>query len=875
MGYPGPHGHCEPAPPMHPHCHPAPPMPPMHHCHDIHDMDYSRMHEFVMKLYRLTMSLKDRMDNFDPDGIDSDNSGNNNNTGGNTGGSTGGNTGGSTGNSCKCVVDESITATSANPVQSKAIYNALNALSVRIDKIGLEDGNGNIIAGAVKSEFRQIFIQNKQNPGRPNGGSYEFATRTFIPPTGWKEATTDFTSDIDIWMSYRTFYSDGTISTWSDPIRLIDYQEVFGKIDTELKALYKEIMDKALKELERVEKEADEDLADAKDKINQALQRLSRVEGTYEFVTKVDDDTLGQIRQIAEWVAKENGTVTTILDNIDYVKGELSKHLEKIDTINGTIGTIDTRLSATEAKAEVAAKWVDTNGEIVNTAVAEVDGMKAQINQAVTTANKNTGDIASVRTSLNAVDAAWKVEVAKKTTATDVANQINAAAAKFEVTPEKITAALTNNTGAAAAIVAAINKTGSSVIISADKILLNGEVLARLLGTERLVINKANTVFEPDGSGYVANGNIRWDKDGKISIGDKAIELNSVGQISDISYVVPTIVDNDVKIANMGMSTTMYILTLSGIAESSSRYYYAPLDGNKVYYLNKSSIAGFQWTALTTPAMFQGISAWGTKVVGFAKVNQNGSDLQTAYLEVYESTDGNNFTKKSHSLPAAVSGLHIVGTPVLFYFDGKYYISTYQKQGDALGNTCYWYVSSDLTNWSRLSGLDGVGGINPPVVIGQSAWFGGKVLLPGNVIRSAGSMIVENTSKIGSYYISFNGKTVIRTKDFESFETKALNVSKNITSLIPINQDVIAVCCYSSRYYTMDGFTTLRNATPLSSLTTLWDDDYRTGSRLNLEYNGKVYSFSSYKGSAGTDVNRTVLSVGKKSLLDNFLGTKV
>lgn len=261
-------------------------------------------------------------------------------------------------------------------------------------------------------------------------------------------------------------------------------------------------------------------------------------------------------------------------------------------------------------------------------------------------------------------------------------------------------------------------------------------------------------------------------------------------------------------------------------------------------------------------------------MVGYSQVNRNGNSLYEVFIEVYESTDGINFTKKSHSLPAPVSGRSIVGTAVLLYFDSKYYLSTYQRLGTSLDYQVYWYVSSDLANWSRFSSLDGLSGAVPPVVIGQSAWFGNTVLLPGNVVRTASNMVSSQTCKIGSYYISFNGKTVVRTKDFASFETKNLNVASNISSIIPVNQDVIAVICGTSKYYTMDGFNSLRTGTPLADLKTSVDT-YRNGHRFNYDYNGTVYSFSCYSTGQYSSGYRTVLSVGKRSLLDNFLGTKV
>lgn len=514
---------------------------------------------------------------------------------------------GNGGNGCECVVDAQLSATSENAVQNKVIVgamaeytDALKQLKDQVDKMKPGIGESD-----VKSVFKQVFIQMNDKPNRPNGGSYSFETNAFTAPTGWSATTKNFNAEDDIWMSYCSFMSDGTDTGWSEPVRLIDYQGVFNKIENDMKDLYNKILDEANKNLDRVWENAQDKLngakqdietakgqiADAKYLIEQAKTRIARLEDGYEFLTKIDDKTLGELRALAEWVDGNEGTVTTLIADINWIKGEIeahgqwigtkegvinevsrklsaaegkiednathintvegkvnsagtridaveasvTAHTKAIDTVNKTVGEVKSELVATKAMAQTAATWVDANQNKVNEAVQRIDGLHAEIVNEVSTAvgNEREHTESYVREQLNAEDAAWKVEVAKRYTKEETDQKI--AAAQVSVTPEKITAALTNNQGAAAAIVAEINKSGSAVIIEADKIRLNGEVIARLLGTERLVINNGQSVFEPDGSGYVAGGNIKWDKDGKISIGDNAIELNDNGSIKDIN----------------------------------------------------------------------------------------------------------------------------------------------------------------------------------------------------------------------------------------------------------------------------------------------------------------------------------------------------
>lgn len=524
---------------------------------------------------------------------------------------------GNGGNGCECVVDAQLSATSENAVQNKVIVgamaeytDALKQLKDQVDKMKPGVGESD-----VKSVFKQVFIQMNDKPNRPNGGSYSFETNAFTAPTGWSATTKNFNAEDDIWMSYCSFMSDGTDTGWSEPVRLIDYQGVFNKIENDMKDLYNKILDEANKNLDRVWEDAKDKLngakqdietakgqiADAKYMIEQAKTRIARLEDGYEFLTKIDDKTLGELRALAEWVDGNEGTVTTLINDINYIKGEIETHgqwigtkegvinevsrklsaaegkiednathintvegkvnsagtridaveasvsaqAKAIDTVNNTVGEVKSELVATKAMAQTAATWVDANQNKVNEAVQRIDGLHAEIVNEVSTAvgNEREHTESYVREQLNAEDAAWKVEVAKRYTKEETDQKI--AAAAVEVTPEQILLALSNSQGAGAAIIAAINGSDSSVTIDADKILLNGEVIARLLGTERLVINKGNSVFEPDGSGYVANGNIRWNADAsEIIIGDNAIVLNGNGSLKDIN--LPLVFDVEI-----------------------------------------------------------------------------------------------------------------------------------------------------------------------------------------------------------------------------------------------------------------------------------------------------------------------------------------
>jgi hypothetical protein len=83
-----------------------------------------------------------------------------------------------------------------------------------------------------------------------------------------------------------------------------------------------------------------------------------------------------------------------------------------------------------------------------------------------------------------------------------------------------------------ASIIASINSSGeSNVKINADKIQLNGTVIAeRLMAAQAVLggfkienskLSNSAVEFNADGSGYLAAGSLSWDNEGKLTIGNE------------------------------------------------------------------------------------------------------------------------------------------------------------------------------------------------------------------------------------------------------------------------------------------------------------------------------------------------------------------
>lgn len=427
----------------------------------------------------------------------------------------------------------------------------------------LKNKVASIIAGThvpdTKSVFKQVYCKSHSKPSRPQGGSYQFEGNLFSAPQGWKDNTASLSGDGDVWMSYCTFMSDGTNTGWSDPARMIEYDKLFDKIDEEMNAIYKQLLSDAERDLNAIMDNAKKNLENARQTLEEAKNKLKETKDFLDSLDKsigesgITKDDIAKIALFSNWYDKNAGSVTMLATELDAVKGTILSHGEHIDTLNqtisnvrnelnavdskitneakridalnNTIGEVRTEWNAKKASIESSAKWIDTNKNQVNQALEYINGLDARIDLIATAANTAKNEASAAKLAVDGLNSSIELTVEKK-----IGDAISAG--KFEITPEKIVAAIANSQGAGAAIVAALNGDTSEIKISADRIALNGEVIARLLQAQRIVINNGASVFEPDGSGYIAGGNIRWDKDGNISTPKGELSISNTGSLS-------------------------------------------------------------------------------------------------------------------------------------------------------------------------------------------------------------------------------------------------------------------------------------------------------------------------------------------------------
>lgn len=276
--------------------------------------------------------------------------------------------------------------------------------------------------------------------------------------------------------------------------------------------------------------------------ITQQGQHIDTLENTVTGVQTTLNAHEGTITSLGTRLDTVEGTVTNVKSELDAAKGTITQQAQKIDTINGTISTVQTKLDAAEANITLQASKIDTVNRTLGDVSTRLDAANQTITSQATSIDQLNGSVTNVSNELNAQKASWNAKAEKLES--DIAK-----ISELSVTPDMIKAAIAqdaqNGGTIGASIILAINNSESEAVIDADKIVLNGDVIARAIKTGGLTIYNSNkmamTNLADDGSGFFAGGKLSWTKEGVLSlgnwtVGDKTITggnltLDSIGKI--------------------------------------------------------------------------------------------------------------------------------------------------------------------------------------------------------------------------------------------------------------------------------------------------------------------------------------------------------
>ena len=336
--------------------------------------------------------------------------------------------------------------------------------------------------------------------------------------------------------------------------------------------------------LNRTITSANQEIDGIKGRISSIVENVNTQAGVIVKLMNDIDSTNGTIRTLGTKIDDTNKTINNVKSEIDVNTASISEIVESQNNTNGTITTLSNRISAAEDNIQSVGRRIDTVANTVTDYKEEIDLKLGTVTEGIQRVNTETGEVVTIHQEMDAAKGELhqlaqrvstnteKVTALKqdfnttngtittlasnventKNIATGVKEQFDAfqaswkvqaeqiadnkiSAATIKVTPEQIVSAVTNG-DVGAAIIQSINKDVSNIKISADKIILDGDVIAEKISSKRIIINNGASVFEPDGSGHIANGKISWDANGNFALGE-GLTFNKDGQITGLKII--------------------------------------------------------------------------------------------------------------------------------------------------------------------------------------------------------------------------------------------------------------------------------------------------------------------------------------------------
>lgn len=365
------------------------------------------------------------------------------------------------------------------------------------DKNGLGPGKNPGSALLKRTYVAVIYKQSDEQPNTPSASAgivhFDTTPYTFDPPIGWSTDTALAVND-DTWCSIKVFYQtadnsyDNSATEWSTPVKA---------------NLTKLTLTEA--EMDMIAGRISVTSNDVETAFDTWINNTRNLETVAEKVTETTDFyslTAGQLVTNSDFqlnVAKELITVSNYKDDVvQNASGEIVAEI-KADS-DGMLTEIAKNV-VIEAKADKDNK----DGLIMLVAKDVTDNIKSEIE--VGTDDSGNGFIKAIANSIDFNSNAFNSIV------TNATNGKVTAIMQTEDTISLIKKAA-NDTA---------NDTATSLILGDDyiKMVASKVDIAGSLNTIDLTINGNKSRFNADGSGYVANQNISWDKDGNVTINGK------------------------------------------------------------------------------------------------------------------------------------------------------------------------------------------------------------------------------------------------------------------------------------------------------------------------------------------------------------------
>lgn len=379
-----------------------------------------------------------------------------------------------------------------------------------------------------------------------------------IFPSGWystlAQAVNAFGSNnASLWVSQITLYSDGTNSGWSTPQIYVNVQGLIQQATDDAQKYYKDQIEDANSEINKVIADAKSQLKILNDRVNQGDEGhpdTSWREPVNKLVAEVNE---------YGWKVNEDLSVTYAKRLFNAVEGEIVTRAGIADGTGGIKNAIQV-ITANFIKQQVYD--YSANGKIDSSVL---NLTPTQIVLKALEGIENPGD--AVGKALNS--------------------------AVIDIVKNRITLSIANDSGNGAQFVLKIDGNGvSQATLDTSKFVVTGDMIVNAINTHGISIQskegtgtmvasidsngearfgKGTTIFKEDGSGATACGNIKWDKNGSLQITglmtDKSVTTNEEWDIITNELVKKgdeklEETDRYFQIVNPNRATSYFIPTL-------------------------------------------------------------------------------------------------------------------------------------------------------------------------------------------------------------------------------------------------------------------------------------------------------------------------
>lgn len=254
---------------------------------------------------------------------------------------------------------------------------------------------------------------------------------------------------------------------------------------------------------------------------------------TYSTCQSLVDAQNAIMQNRVDYIDTQYGKVNTAIQTLCGETATLRQAVSSIDTTGNVKTEVEQYLNGEEGRAYLSASVTDLTTNSVTQALQDYDVVLGKVVDQLYKYNGETGELNDISTIKEFTENGSPVV----STMVSTLNEEGVSFSDIKQTTSALTLLVeqvkSGNT-LAAGIAILMNNSDSEVEISADKIALLGETVAEKFNALDVTVNNGATHFSQVGSGYTANGNIKWNADGSGQIGTSGsvISWDTGGTIS-------------------------------------------------------------------------------------------------------------------------------------------------------------------------------------------------------------------------------------------------------------------------------------------------------------------------------------------------------